>query len=321
MRADLPDARPDVPRGRTRARHLDHDERRAARPAAGPLADGRRRPRDGLVRLADAAPVRRDDPARRARQGPRRARRPRRRPASRRSRSTPWSSAGRTTTRWSSSRAGRARPATRCGSSSTCRSTPSTPGSARRSCPSAQILETIDAAFPLVAGRPRERARDVATRSPTARPARIGVIASVTEPFCDTCNRLRLTAEGQVRACLFSLEETDLRGPMRDGASDEELARLIRATVWREVVGAPHQPRRLRAAGAQHVDDRRLTHAGRRPRASARRRRARTPGSARRTTAPPRAHRRCLGLAEPVPLAFEQQIRIGHPLRLAARPR
>ena len=62
------------------------------------------------------------------------------------------------------------------------------------------------------------------TRSPTARPGGIGVIASVTEPFCDTCNRLRLTAEGQVRACLFSLEETDLRVPMREGATDDELA-------------------------------------------------------------------------------------------------
>jgi GTP 3',8-cyclase len=58
------------------------------------------------------------------------------------------------------------------------------------------------------------------------------VIASVTEPFCDTCNRLRLTAEGMVRSCLFALEETDLRGPMRDGASDEEIATLIRAAVW-----------------------------------------------------------------------------------------
>jgi cyclic pyranopterin phosphate synthase len=58
------------------------------------------------------------------------------------------------------------------------------------------------------------------------------VIASVTEPFCDTCNRLRLTAEGQFRTCLFSLGETDLRGPMRDGASDDELETLIRDAVW-----------------------------------------------------------------------------------------
>jgi GTP 3',8-cyclase len=102
--------------------------------------------------------------------------------------------------------------------------------------PSARILETIDAAFAL---SPVGHANEPATSYAFAdgAPGRIGVIASVTEPFCDTCNRLRLTAEGQVRACLFSLEETDLRGPMRDGASDEELEGLIRTTVWRKWSG------------------------------------------------------------------------------------
>ncbi len=102
--------------------------------------------------------------------------------------------------------------------------------------PSARILETIGMAFPL---SPIGHANEPATSYGFAdgAPGRIGVIASVTEPFCDTCNRLRLTAEGQVRACLFSLEETDLRGPMRDGATDEELAGLIRTTVWRKWSG------------------------------------------------------------------------------------
>jgi cyclic pyranopterin phosphate synthase len=102
--------------------------------------------------------------------------------------------------------------------------------------PSARILATIDAAFAL---SPIGHANEPATSYAFAdgAPGRIGVIASVTEPFCDTCNRLRLTAEGQVRACLFSLEETDLRGPMRDGASDEELEALIRTTVWRKWSG------------------------------------------------------------------------------------
>jgi cyclic pyranopterin phosphate synthase len=101
---------------------------------------------------------------------------------------------------------------------------------------SARILETIAAAFPLV---PVGHANEPSTSYAFAdgAPGRIGVIASVTEPFCDTCNRLRITAEGQVRACLFSLEETDLRGPMREGATDEELAGLIRATVWRKWSG------------------------------------------------------------------------------------
>jgi cyclic pyranopterin phosphate synthase len=55
-------------------------------------------------------------------------------------------------------------------------------------------------------------------------PATVGVIASVTRPFCGDCDRVRLTADGQVRNCLFAREESDLRGALRAGASDEELA-------------------------------------------------------------------------------------------------
>jgi cyclic pyranopterin phosphate synthase len=58
------------------------------------------------------------------------------------------------------------------------------------------------------------------------------VIASVTQPFCDTCNRLRLTAEGAFRTCLFALDETDLREPLRAGATDDALAAMIRSAVW-----------------------------------------------------------------------------------------
>jgi len=102
--------------------------------------------------------------------------------------------------------------------------------------PSRRVLEIIDSTFPLAAvGHANEPATSYAFAD--GAPGRIGVIASVTEPFCDTCNRLRLTAEGQVRACLFSLEETDLRGPMRDGATDDDLAGLIRTTVWRKWSG------------------------------------------------------------------------------------
>jgi cyclic pyranopterin phosphate synthase len=56
-------------------------------------------------------------------------------------------------------------------------------------------------------------------------PSRVGVIASVTRPFCGNCDRVRLTADGQVRTCLFAREESDLRGPLRDGATDDEIAR------------------------------------------------------------------------------------------------
>ena len=102
--------------------------------------------------------------------------------------------------------------------------------------PSARILERIDATYALApAGHDNEPAATY--RFADGAPGRVGVIASVTEPFCDTCNRLRLTAEGQVRACLFALEETDLRGPMRGGASDDELEDLIRDNVWRKWSG------------------------------------------------------------------------------------
>jgi cyclic pyranopterin phosphate synthase len=60
----------------------------------------------------------------------------------------------------------------------------------------------------------------------------IGFINPVSEPFCDACDRLRLTAEGTLRTCLFSIDETDLRGPMRAGASDAELAEVIREAAW-----------------------------------------------------------------------------------------
>ena len=102
--------------------------------------------------------------------------------------------------------------------------------------PSAAILERIDATYPLAEishGNEPASSYRFADGSPGA----VGVIASVTEPFCDTCNRLRLTAEGQVRACLFALEETDLRGPMRAGADDDELEGFIRDTVWRKWSG------------------------------------------------------------------------------------
>lgn len=63
-------------------------------------------------------------------------------------------------------------------------------------------------------------------------PAKVGIIGSVTRPFCGDCDRTRLTADGQIRNCLFAAGETDLRTPMRDGASDEELADLWRTAMW-----------------------------------------------------------------------------------------
>jgi GTP 3',8-cyclase len=62
----------------------------------------------------------------------------------------------------------------------------------------------------------------------------IGFINPVSEPFCSDCDRIRLTADGKLRTCLFSLHETDLREPLRSGASDAELEALIRDAVWRK---------------------------------------------------------------------------------------
>jgi cyclic pyranopterin phosphate synthase len=97
--------------------------------------------------------------------------------------------------------------------------------------PAARILEAIDDAFPLLAEQHDQEPAST-YRFDDGAPGSIGVIPAVTEPFCDTCNRLRLTAEGMLRNCLFALDETDLRGPMRAGATDAELERLIREGIW-----------------------------------------------------------------------------------------
>ena len=65
----------------------------------------------------------------------------------------------------------------------------------------------------------------------------IGVIASVTEPFCGSCDRLRVTPDGKLRTCLFSTWETDLKGPMRAGAGDADLAGLFRSAVAKKEAG------------------------------------------------------------------------------------
>jgi cyclic pyranopterin phosphate synthase len=84
----------------------------------------------------------------------------------------------------------------------------------------------------------------------------IGFINPVSEPFCSDCNRIRLTAEGKLRTCLFSLHETDLREPLREGASDGQLEEIVREAVWRKElkhrVGEPgfrQPPRTMSAIG------------------------------------------------------------------------
>lgn len=96
--------------------------------------------------------------------------------------------------------------------------------------PSREVLATIDAAFPLIAiDHGPEPAREYAFAD--GAPGSVGVIASVTEPFCGSCNRIRVTADGNFRTCLFATDETDLRALLRGGASDADLDAAVRASV------------------------------------------------------------------------------------------
>jgi cyclic pyranopterin phosphate synthase len=95
--------------------------------------------------------------------------------------------------------------------------------------PSAEIAAAIDAVFPT---EPVQRGSDPAERHRYLDGGgEIGVIGTVTEPFCSSCDRVRLTADGQLRACLFSTDETDLRTLLRDGGTDDDLAAALGATV------------------------------------------------------------------------------------------
>jgi cyclic pyranopterin phosphate synthase len=97
----------------------------------------------------------------------------------------------------------------------------------------AEILDAINAVFPLL---PAERAPHATARTHAFADGvgRIGFINPVSEPFCGDCDRIRLTADGRLRTCLFSLNETDLRTPLRAGATDDDLEAIVRDAVWRK---------------------------------------------------------------------------------------
>ncbi|MGC5331586.1 GTP 3',8-cyclase MoaA [Micromonospora sp. DT62] len=99
------------------------------------------------------------------------------------------------------------------------------------------ILTALRGEFDLVPDPAERGAAPAETWLVDGGPARVGVIASVTRPFCGDCDRTRLTADGQVRACLFATEESDLRGALRAGADDDELARRWRAAMWGKRAG------------------------------------------------------------------------------------
>jgi len=95
----------------------------------------------------------------------------------------------------------------------------------------AEIRDAIHAVYPLEP-QPREPHATARVYGFADGNGKIGFINPVSEPFCGDCNRVRLTADGHLRTCLFSMNETDLRSAMRDGADDRELERIIRDAVW-----------------------------------------------------------------------------------------
>ena len=116
-----------------------------------------------------------------------------------------------------------------------------------------EIRTLIDAVHPLEE-LPREPSSTARVFRFADGEGEIGFVNPVSEPFCADCNRIRLTAEGKLRTCLFSLHETDLREPLRAGASDEDLEEVVRGAVWRKElkhhVGEPgfRQPARTMSA-------------------------------------------------------------------------
>ncbi len=102
--------------------------------------------------------------------------------------------------------------------------------------PGVEMLERIQAAYPVLP--PSGNGSEPATVYQFADGGgSVGIIASVTQPFCDHCNRVRITADGQLRTCLFSLHEYDLKGLLRTSASDADLTDFILAAVWKKEPG------------------------------------------------------------------------------------
>jgi len=119
--------------------------------------------------------------------------------------------------------------------------------------PAAEIVEAINAEMPLepVAGN---YFGEVARRYRYADgEGEIGLISSVTQPFCGSCTRMRLSPEGQIFTCLFAIEGASLRDPLRAGASDDELEAIIRAT-WGDRIDRYSE---IRSSLTQEVRDRR----------------------------------------------------------------
>jgi cyclic pyranopterin phosphate synthase len=100
-----------------------------------------------------------------------------------------------------------------------------------------EILAQLRGAFELTPDPAHRGAAPAETWLVDGGPAKVGVIASVTRPFCGACDRTRLTADGAIRSCLFSTTETDLRTMMREGAEDARLAAAWAGAMWAKKPG------------------------------------------------------------------------------------
>jgi len=103
--------------------------------------------------------------------------------------------------------------------------------------PAAELIDVLSSRFTLTPAGREDPAAPAEEWMVDGGPATVGIIASVTRSFCEACDRTRITAEGTVRSCLFGDDETDLRGLLRDGASDDELADRWRAAMWGKQAG------------------------------------------------------------------------------------
>ncbi len=145
--------------------------------------------------------------------------------------------------------------------------------------PAAEIVAPLDAAFPLEPAEPHYRGEVAKRWRYRDGKGEIGIIASVTQPFCGDCTRSRISAEGKLYTCLFAVRGHDLRALIRGGASDAELARAARrdlARPRRPLLGAPLAGDRRRPAQGRDELHRRLSRRPARRRAS---RTGRRPGS------------------------------------------
>jgi len=102
---------------------------------------------------------------------------------------------------------------------------------------SRDIIETIDREFPLEPVADQRPAPATRFKFRDGSQGGIGVIPSVSDAFCKVCNRIRLTAEGHLRTCLFSIQEHDVKALLRGGASDIEIRDFIAAGVWQKEEG------------------------------------------------------------------------------------